>query len=194
MPGRIFRASDLHSNFNKAETEKRIEGRKDGKERQLVAQKPCSDAVSSRAISPQIQTERGDLSSRWGLDEREKQGKKEKPHKYKLISFENGSLDGYRNLSDAMKPELRLEDSIILSTSLCSCAPPTLAALVAAWPTQFHSCQTTSVCSSAPGLSADDIHIAINLHHKATFSTGGRGHRSFTRDWQRHKYVHALSI
>lgn len=67
-----------------------------------------------------------------------------------------------------MKPELRLEDSIILSTSRCTSAPPTFAALVAGWPIEFHSCQTTSVRGSAPGLSADGIHFTVYLHHKAT--------------------------
>lgn len=73
------------------------------------------------------------------------------------------------NLSDAMNTELRVEDLMIPSTSLCISTPLTSTTLLAGWPTECHSCQTTSVFSSAPGLSADDTHITINLHHKATF-------------------------
>lgn len=68
-----------------------------------------------------------------------------------------------------MKPELRLEDSITpLPRSVSVLLQLSLLWWLVGWPIEFHSCQTASVCSSAPGLSADDIHITIYLHHKET--------------------------
>lgn len=63
-----------------------IERKKKGRNSKLLAQKPCSDAVCSRATSPMIQTEKDVtcVADEGGMNERNSRGTKgrrEKPHK-----------------------------------------------------------------------------------------------------------------